>query len=177
VSLPQQSSTVAEALKTIERKVAERRATGEYPAGLEEQLDRWFKEFLRTAHDNTGADLTELRQRQADLNGMHGFSAARIDYSSRNPVAGFVHKATGAAVRRQTEAILAQNQEFADQVRRTVDAVADVLERVSGAHSSEALSATLSGILDRLAVVDQLVVRVGDLEKRLAEVDEHRTAD
>ena len=177
MSQPQPSPLVAEALERIQKTVAERRTNGEYPAGLEEQLDRWFKEFLRTAHEAPRTSLDALQDRLMQLNHWTGFSTARIEYTSRNPAAGMVHRAAGAAVRRQTQAVLAQSQEFADQVRGALTEVGTALTQLSRHEGSDALSATLAGILDRLAVVDQLVVRVGDLERRLATLDAHSTAD
>lgn len=171
MSQPQTSPLIADALERIQAKIAERRINGEYPAGLEEQLDRWFQEFLRTAHDAPRSNLDALRDRLEGLNGWPGFATARIEYTSRNPASRMVHRAAGAAVRRQTQAVLAQSQEFAEQVQGTLNEVGEVLQQLARHEGSDPLSATLAGILDRLAIVDQLVVRVNDLERRLAEAE------
>ena len=155
-------SLIDEVRETVRR----RRAAGEYPPGLEAELDAHFRSQVPQRFDFTALEeqLSAL-DRAADV-GRH-----RISTDSESTLGTAVHRAVGRLVTRQTDAILAQLHALAVAVRDVLHTVAERLpdEDVRG------MSARLDLVLDRIAGYERAPVddatAVRDTWARLAALE------
>ncbi len=163
---------VDELVARLKQKVEERRQAGQYPPGLEHDLDAHFR---RVAAFRSDGYLDELRARTARLDWGVGFDPARIRYESRVPGGRMLHRTVGKVVSRQTQGILEQVQELTDAVREAVRGITAALEDPRG-HRHHDLSGQLDAVLERLAAYERepadTAMAVADLRRRVDELEE-----
>lgn len=163
---------VDELVARLRAKVEERRQSGEYPPGLEHDLDAHLR---RVAAHRADGYTDELRARLAHLERGVGFDPGRISYDSRVPGGKLLHKSIGKVVSRQTQGIFEQVQELTDAVRESVRAIADALEDPRG-HKHHDLAGQLDAIFERLAAYEREPAdtssAVADLRRRLDALEE-----
>jgi hypothetical protein len=163
---PTEGTELERALAALDQRVAAKRAAGEYPPGLEQQLERHFAELIRELRE-PALDLGPLRSAVGRTHA-HAFRPDQISHSSRLPVGTAVHATVAKAVSRQTIGVLQQSQDFADAVKEALTRVVEALEARDRRDRREVRDA-LNAVVDRLSVLDELVDRVGALERELAE--------
>jgi len=157
---------IDELIAQVRARVAERRATGFYPDGLEEDLDAHFR---RIVSHRRGAQAEKLRASLQELDAQSRFGPERIATTTRVPGGDKVHAAIAKVVSRQTQGVLQQVQVFADAVRATlrllVDAYGDPDEHIGD------LVAQLDAVWERLASWERgpsdAHAAVGDLRRRV----------
>jgi hypothetical protein len=152
---------IAGVLARAKARVAERRANGSYPPGLEEQLDRHYRQIT----EGFGGDSSYTRELRAALDRVNvalQFSRSRIDTSGGGRLGTIVHKIIGRLTIRQTLGIMAQTREFADAARDALFQVLLVLEGRSD-HAHPDADRRLATALDRISQLEQ---RVAELEGR-----------
>jgi O-antigen chain-terminating methyltransferase len=157
---------IDELIAQVRARVAERRMTGFYPEGLEEDLDAHFR---RIVSHRRGAQAEKLRASLQELDAQARFGADRIPTTTRVPGGDRLHAAVGKLVSRQTQGVLQQVQEFGDAVRATlrllVDAYGDPDEHIGD------LVAQLDAMWERLAAWERgpsdAHAAVGDLRRRV----------
>jgi hypothetical protein len=115
-----------ELLAQLRATVAERRASGQYPEGLEAGLDAHFQRIV--ARRPGLPRLAVLRRRVDAARRSARFTPARIPASSRLPGGEAVHRGLAKLFFRQAQGILLQVQEFADRTLEALEAVVAVLE-------------------------------------------------
>jgi len=156
-------------LSTIKQRVAERREAGDYPPGLEDQLDRHYQEILRGF--NFLSDEDDLQSLMRRLKSSTIFNAATIETWSPNPLKRFIHRIIAKVTVRQTSGILNQVQQHSNTLNQTLDMLIEVIEEMQhgdGTAQTEILSTRsdldkrLSAALDRLSLIE-------------AELDTHRS--
>lgn len=104
--------SVERLVETIRERVEERRRAGEYPEGLEDQLDLHFHHIaVRAVRDRL--ERLRVALEEADARGRE-LRADRIATESQRPGAGLAHRAVARLVRRQVEGALTQVREYAD---------------------------------------------------------------
>ena len=107
-------------VERLRRRVAERRASGDYPEGLTESLDAQFRQLVAQR------DLLEWPGDAVDA-AMAGLASAgrfhpdRIEIGGGPAVKRRIHQLAGLLVTRQVHGILHQAQGFADAVRSALD--------------------------------------------------------
>lgn len=151
--------------------VEERRRKGEYPEGLERDLDQHFRRIVayRASHEvgDLEAQLTKLDRRGR-------FTVDRIEFSSRAPGGEKFHRLVGRVVGRQTEGVLAQLREFSDGVREVLRTLAGIAQSPHG-HVHSDLVGQLDAILERLASYERGPVdspaAVADIRRRVEELE------
>lgn len=136
----------------IRASAARRRESGEYPERLDEDLREHFEGIAQRITPGQRA-LTDLLGR---LDAAADFGAHRIPYVSGVPLGGQLHKAVGAAVRRQTEGLSMQLREYATALRELLTTMADLLP----SETSEELSTRVDAMLEQLARRDRLLGRL-----------------
>lgn len=160
-------SLVDHLIHALRIRVAERRESGFYPEGLEEELDAHFRRVV--AHRVTN-DLTELRSDLEVLDVRGWFSPDRIPSETSLPGGATLHRAVSRLVARQTQGILEQVQEFADAVRTALRHIVDALEEPHG-HVHADLIGQLDAVFERLATYERGPVdsagATADLRRRL----------
>lgn len=132
--------------------VEQRRAAGDYPADLADQLD---SNFAR-ARSLQRFDFDPLRRTMDHLDAASHFTLDRIGHESNLPGGSAVHRAAGAAVRRPVQGVLDQTQQFADAVREVLRQVADALDDPRSHDHT-----------DLRGDIDMLLLRVTELEREV----------
>ena len=159
-------SDTSEGLITeLQKRVRERRAAGDYPAGLEAQLQEEFKNILETTHrghrsiNHLESRMHMVRESITRIQGVAGVK-------SRIPAGSLFHRVIRRLVRRHVS-------QLANETRIAMKRIESVLEefetliKQQQSNDERLLNQTLSGVLDKLAVVDTLSEMVVELESRV----------
>jgi hypothetical protein len=161
-----------ELLSQLRETVAARRASGEYPEGMEEDLDAHFQRIVASRPGLP--KLAVLRRRVDHARLSARFSAARIPASSELPGGQAIHRGLAKVLRRQVEGVLLQVQEFADRTLEALDAVVAVVERPDN-HRHDDLVEVLDAHSEALARRDRApqppVDRLDDLLRRVESLE------
>lgn len=151
--------------------VEERRRRGEYPEGLEHDLDQHFRRIVAY---RTSIEVGALEAQLAELDRRARFNVQRIELGSRAPGGERVHRLVARVVGRQTEGVLAQLREFSDGVRDVLRTIAGVAQSPHG-HVHVDLVGQLDAILERLASYERGPVdspaAVAELRRRVEELE------
>ncbi len=118
------AARVDELVHALQARVEERRRSGEYPPGLEQELDAHYQRIV-----STRGSRSSFRER---LDAVHettdAFAADAIPLRSRVPGGALLHRIVAKVVRRQTEGVIGQARANARAVADALEAVADPLE-------------------------------------------------
>ncbi len=159
------SDTTEGLITELQKRVRERRAAGDYPAGLETQLQEEFKNVLETTHrghrsiNHLEARMHMVRESITRIQGVAGVK-------SRIPAGSLFHRVIRILVRRHVS-------QLANETRIALKRIESVLEefetliKQQQSNDERLLNQTLSGVLDKLAVVDTLSEMVVELESRV----------
>jgi hypothetical protein len=112
----------------LKAKVEERRRSGFYPPGLEEDITTHSRRMLE--HHTRREFEPDLRALLRPLEEALPFDATRIPAVSGLPGGELIHKGVAKVVRRQTEGALAEVEGFARPVRDALVAIVDAFESV-----------------------------------------------
>ena len=149
----------------LQKRVRERRAAGDYPLGLETQLQEEFKNVLATTHrghrsiNHLESRMHMVRESITQIKGVAGVK-------SRIPAGSLFHRVIRILVRRHVS-------QLANETRIAMKRIESVLEefetliKQQQSNDERLLNQTLSGVLDKLAVVDTLSEMVVELESRV----------
>ena len=149
----------------LQKRVRERRAAGDYPAGLEAQLQEEFKNILETTHrghrsiNHLESRMHLVRESITRIQGVAGVK-------SRIPAGSLFHRVVRRLVRRHVS-------QLANETRIAMKRIESVLQefetliKQQQSNDERLLNQTLSGVLDKLAVVDTLSEMVVELESRV----------
>jgi hypothetical protein len=157
---------IEQMMADIQDTIARRRAAGEYPAGLEQELEAEFASILALTHRGEAdrADALELLLKEAkrctpEVSGL-------TPTSSRVPFLNIFHKIVRRLIARQTRGLAAQQRAVNDQLIAMLEhLIADVHGREDA--DSRMVAKLSKHVLDRVAVVDHLYFIVAELETRL----------
>jgi SAM-dependent methyltransferase len=168
---PEHPVNTEELLAQLRERVEERRRRGEYPPGLEEDLEAHFR---RIVGHGRAQELELVRANLHALEARMAFSRTRIPVTSELPAGSVLHRSVGKLVGRQTEGVLDQVRLFAEAVRETFEALLDALE-MPGTHVHADLIEQLDGALERLAAFERTPgdprVAVAELERRVEHLE------
>ena len=149
----------------LQKRVRERRAAGDYPLGLETQLQEEFKNVLATTHRGHRS-INHLESRmhmvRESITQIKGVAIVK----SRIPAGSLFHRVIRILVRRHVS-------QLANETRIALKRIESVLEefetliKQQQSNDERLLNQTLSGVLDKLAVVDTLSEMVVELESRV----------
>ncbi len=149
----------------IRARVAERRARGDYPVGLEDQLDRHYRELvanLATEH----ASVQALHESVEQLDALPTPGREHIGYTSRTVAGRVFHRAWGKLSSRQTEGVLIQMRAFTACMTRVVDNMAEMVESLA-LHGHPDTERRLATLADRMALLEEMAVRLDQVEVEL----------
>jgi hypothetical protein len=155
-----------EILAQLNASIAARRLSGDYPEGLEQQLEAEFDAMMKAI--NRDEIDTEQLSALVDVvrTAVHGVGY-EVGTGSRVPGGAILHKSAARVVQRQTgplaESVRTLGLTVADALTETLH----LLEAQRSADERQLLD-VISGVLDRLAVLDHLVEIARDLESRVA---------
>jgi 2-polyprenyl-3-methyl-5-hydroxy-6-metoxy-1,4-benzoquinol methylase len=165
------STAIDDLVARLKSRVEERRASGEYPEGLETELEQHFN---RIVFHRTKSNIDQL---QADIDALDShmqFTLEHVGVDSDMPGGELIHKALTKALSRTHNAITEQVQEFAEAVRRAlITLAATVQDPTSHVHSD--LVGHLDAVLERLNSYEQAPVgndaALGDLRRRIEQLE------
>lgn len=161
--------SVDDLVAQLQERVVARRAAGDYPPGLEQQLEAHFTQMLRQLHEKHSA--TEVLGLKI---GHVGAVLSRLNVEVGNessiPGVGAVHGMAGAMIRRHTQHVVGQVGSVGNAIQEALVEVRAVLEQQRHSDDRE-ISMMLSAVMDRLAVVDHLAELVVDFEDRLRRLE------
>lgn len=154
----------AETVAELRRRVAERRAEGKYPLGLEQQLSAEFDAIMQVVHRG-GDSIVELNLAIDTLSEQIEKVNGLIAPDSRFPGGRLYHRLTGRLVGRHTRGVAEQvrevlrgNLEVLRIVRRQLQQQRDTDGRV--------LNQVTHLMLDRLLMIDVLAQAVMEMERK-----------
>ena len=165
---------VDDLVELLQTRVSARRASGDYPPGLEEQLEAEFAVIMAALHRN---ELTteELGRRVAAVEHTSAGVRALDETSSRVPGGSAVHTAASRIVARHTNQLADSVRQLGVDVARALHEVHHLIDLQRDADERQ-LSEVISSVLDRLAVLDHVADAVVLLEQRLDRLESgHRT--
>jgi len=159
------NKSVDQIVSEIKDEVAERRANGDYPIGLEQQLEAFFDGMMRDLHerDLVSKGLGETIERLAQVIG-----SISVDVASQSRVPGMslFHRVFGKFARRHTQHLANQLTQLGDAALSGLREVSDIVSRIYE-HDDREIARVLSAVQDQLAVVEHLSHLTVDLEARL----------
>ncbi|MGH9042706.1 MAG: class I SAM-dependent methyltransferase [Acidimicrobiia bacterium] len=132
----------------LRAKVEERRRTGQYPPGLEEDLAAHFHRLL--ARRLEPARPVDLQGPLARVEEALPLRRDRIPLESQMPAGAVFHKAVAKLMARQTQGVLEQAQLFAEPVRQALVALTTAVEDLTREVRDD-LAAQVAAIIDRQA--------------------------
>lgn len=170
------STAIDDLVARLKSRVEERRAAGEYPEGLEEELEQHFQRIV-FHRQKTQIDLL-----QTDIDALDShmkFSVEDIPADSAMPGGEVIHKALTRALARTHTALTDQINEFAEAVRRAfITMAATVQDPTSHTHSD--LTGHLDAVLERLTSYETSPVSneaaLGDLRRRIEQLEKAEEA-
>src|SRR5687768_12129162 len=105
----EQYTGIEDLIDRLRARVAERREAGDYPDGLEQELEQHFR---RIVFHRTQPDVDQLKADVNALDSHMNFSRANMPIDSDMPGGEIIHRAVNKALARNSEGILQQVQEF-----------------------------------------------------------------
>ena len=164
---------IDEVVASLQRRIVERRLAGEYPVGLELQLESEFAGMLRSI-DRHEIDTDQLAGLvQGVVVAAHDMHLDGSD-ESRLPGGSAAHRAVSRIVQRQTNPLAESIRDLGVSIADALWEVRRLMEAQRSADERQLLDA-ISGVLDRLAVLDHLVAIVSELEQRLILLESERS--
>lgn len=135
-------------VEELQADVEDRRRTGQYPPGLEEDLAAHLRRLLDRRLEPPRT--VDLRGPLARVEEALPLRRDRIPLGSQRPSGAMLHKAVAKLMARQTQGILEQVQAFADPVELALDALTTAVEDLTR-EIREELSAQLAAVIERQA--------------------------
>ncbi|HEX4539301.1 MAG TPA: methyltransferase domain-containing protein [Acidimicrobiales bacterium] len=156
-----------ELLETLRSRVRDRREAGDYPSGLEVNLEAHFQRIVGT---RASSDRSQFRAKLDRLAAFSSFSPDRIQTWSKLPGGSAIHRGVGKVTGRQTQGVLDQVQQFADALRDVLDELADTATDDHD-HSHPDLVGMVDVLVERWASYERAPVEsaagMADLHRRI----------
>ena len=158
-------------LDRLRAQVDERNNSGQYPADLIERLDEHFK---RMVYHRVERDADALSNQLESLNQSGHFSRARISVESGKPGVSQVHRVVNKTVARQTDGVLQQMQQFADDVRSVLASLVQAVHDGS-THVHTDLLTRIDSVIERLDSYERKPLNneagLSDLRRRVEQLE------
>lgn len=154
----------------IQDTISRRRAAGEYPAGLEQELEAEFASILALTQrgeadraDSLEELLQEVRELAPQVSGL-------TPTSSRVPFLNIFHRIVRRVIARQTRGLASQQRAVNDRMIAMLEHLLD--DARNRENADRRMVANLSKhVLDRVAVIDHLYFVVAELETKLRKLE------
>lgn len=159
------SPEVEETLAEIRRRVAQRRQNGDYPPGLESELESEFRAVVSRERRDWYATSTRLDEQMQRVLDALGHLGGMAETSSRVPGGSLVHKVVRRIIRRQVDVIGTQVRNVSNETVVLLRMIVE-LQKAQEDADRRLVSHLARSVMDRLAVVDHLAVTLTDLERR-----------
>lgn len=160
---------IDDVVSELKQRIAQRRIAGDYPEGLELQLESEFRAMMR-AVDRNEIDTAHLDDLVESVNVAVHRVSADVGSDSRVPGGSAAHTALGRVVQRHTGPLAESVRGLGVSIAKALDEARRLFEAQNAADERQLLDA-VAGVLDRLAVLDHLVEITRDLEQRVARLE------
>jgi hypothetical protein len=157
----------------LKQRVAKRRLEGDYPVGLEAQLEAEFDLIMAAVHrhEATTAGLgRRVSAVEEATSAVHGSAPT----SSRLPGGSTIHAATQRLVHRQTEGLAASVRQLGTAISAALHEVHHMIDVTRSADERQ-LHQVVAALFDRIAVLDHVADAVVQLEARVAALEARPT--
>lgn len=156
-------------VEDLQLRVAKRRSDGDYPPGLEEQLEAEFKIIMGAVHRNE-VGTGELRQRIQVVRGATAGIAAVAGLGSRVPGGAALHGAASKVVQRHTGVLAESVRLLGRDISTAFEEVLRLFDVQRGADERQ-LNDVVGAVFDRIAVIDHLADAIVSLEARVTTLE------
>jgi hypothetical protein len=159
------SESTESLIAELQRRVEERRAVGDYPVGLEVQLEQEFKNILETTHRghrNFGHLEARMHMVRESITRIHGMGGV----DSKVPGGSLFHRIIRRLVRRHVSQLAKETRISLERIEFVLQEF-ETLIKQQQSNDERLLNQTLSSVLDKLAVIDTLGEMVIELESRV----------
>lgn len=174
MSEPRQGVDLERLVDDLKQRLEERRRSGLYPPGLEEQLDEHARHFA--AHRVPRPDpLPPLRDAVAEVARTRSIHREEIEPTSSVPLGSHVHRAADKLQRRQIDSLVAQVWSFAAAVTEALERSVDVLEQPP--HDYQAVLEQLDAVLERITALEAGAALGGALGSLIDRVERLEAAE
>lgn len=149
----------------LQRRVTERRDNGDYPVGLEAQLESEFEAIMRSVHrhevgtDQLGRLIHGVERSVAAVN-------ASATTTSRIPGGSSVHAGASRLITRHTSQLADTVRLLGGDISSALHEVQRLLDQQRDADERQ-LRQVVHSLFDRIAVLDHLAESVMALEQRI----------
>lgn len=159
---------IDELLTQLRVRVAARRRSGEYPAGLEEEMTAHFRRILHQRRVLRALpDIEGVVRAVAEALPL---SPGKIPLESGIPGGGVMHKAVARLVGRQTTGVLQQVQGFAQPVQAALEALKLAIEELNRTLQVD-VAHSLGTLYERQAAQERAMAAAGLSDRRLRMAD------
>lgn len=149
----------------LKARVAERRRSGDYPEGLEEELAAHFRRIVGQ-HPASSTALPDFRPALEALASSLAFDARRIPADSRLRAGRAAHRAVARAVGRQVQGVFEQVREFGQATQAALGEAAEAIGSL-GREVREEVGGQVGALFELVAAQERAAVR---LERATAEL-------
>jgi hypothetical protein len=149
----------------LQARVKVRRASGDYPPGLEEQLESQFK-IIMAAVQRDEMDTSELGRRIRGVEHSADTLRAQGGTGSRVPGGSTMHSAAARLVTRHTAELATSVRALGIEISGALSEVHHLLNLQREADERQLMD-VIGAVMDRLAVLDHLADSVVQLERRV----------
>lgn len=161
-------------LASIQDRVRERRANGDYPLGLEAELEAEFDVVLKSIQrDEVGT--SQLEQSVANVGAHLAALNAEPELESRLPGGSAMHSAASRVVRRHTEPLTQSIRSLGESIHEAFDEVVRVFDAQRSADERQ-VHEVVADVYDRLALLDAVAAAVSELEARVDRLERAQPA-
>ncbi|MDY7105244.1 MAG: class I SAM-dependent methyltransferase [Actinomycetota bacterium] len=170
---PEADDELDAALARIRARIDERRRSGDYPIGLNQELTTQFERMAAAGHvaarERAASAIDRLRMGPQ-------LSLDRIPTGSRMPGGEAAHRTVKKVVGRQMVGLLQQVDEFRAETTNALESLLEAVGDADGSSAGPDAGVQTAGLLDRLAHVEQLTEVVREVDGRLHRLEERLAA-
>jgi hypothetical protein len=164
-----QQFDLTELLREITARIEEKRASGLYPPGLEQQLEREFAEIIASTNRRYFAT-KDLQLHITHLQNAFERLSGRVSTQSRIPGVSLIHWLFGKITKRQILGVTAQVRDVEGQVIAVLKMLGEFAQSQEEA-DNRVVRELSQHVLDRISVVDHLAILTTELESRIRKVE------
>ena len=154
----------------LQERVAARRQSGDYPLGLEEQLEAEFTIIMAAVHRDE-VNTAELGRRVQAVERSAEAIRARGETGSSVPGGSLIHKVAGRLVGRHTGQLAETVRTLGGDIAGSLHEIHHLIDLQQRADERQ-LHDVVGSLMDRVAVIDHVADAIARLEARVKTLEE-----
>jgi len=161
---------IEELVTGLQNRVESRRQSGDYPLGLEEQLEAEFA-IIMAAVRRDEVNTAELGRRLAGVERSAQAIRAGGETSSSVPGGSLIHKVAGRLVGRHTGQLAEAVRSLGGEISGSLHEIHHLIDLQQRADERQ-LHDVVGSLMDRVAVIDHVADAIARLEARVKTLEE-----